>query len=123
MTYKIEPDRIICHDSRQRADGSWLKFGVEAPREFSLSPVESLLEASKIIDDTFKACNTPSLTDFNTGQPEVIQVDKGSDSAVEGIIKDIGNCPDLPNLNQYKWVKGSDPRIEEAFTKRLKELS
>lgn len=64
------------------------------------------------------------MTDFNTGEPAVVQVEKqGEDQRIGVLVADINSCTELKVLESYKILAKTKPELQEAYNLKLKELS
>lgn len=104
------------------------RLGIEiAIDEFEAMKDENIANAysyaKNLVNDAFKSLNpelsTPSITDYNTGQPAEIQVEK----RIGLLTDDILNCQDLKILESYKLIVRAKPELQAAYDQRLKELS
>lgn len=83
--------------------------------------VEALKE---LADKAHKKINpelAPSLHDYNTGQPEIVQVEK--ETAIGDLETQIRSVTDKKVLDSYKLLVKGKPELEKLYLAKLEELS
>jgi len=97
---------------------SWQKFSLEGELAEQENPLEAYNELGKIIDQAFKEANP---TVVITNKPKEIQVDK-KPSTESNMITAITTCTTIDTLKTFSKLAASNPKFQEAFDNRLKEL-
>ncbi len=95
---------------------SWQKFSLEGELAEQENPLEAYTELGKIIDEAFKEAN-PKVVE----PPKEIQVDK-KPTPESNMITAITTCTTIEVLKTFSKLAASNPKFQEAFDNRLKEL-
>ncbi len=109
------------------------KIGVEVEISETDSPTEVFLNAKTQVEEWHRSTN-PGLYMTNAITGEVVY-GTGAEprtpaplineprTTVDYLISDVNSCDSLKVLETYKFIAKSNPAIQEAYDKKLKELS
>ena len=92
----------------------WEKFGLEADLNENEDPIEGYKQLDLIIDQAYKDSYKPE-------PPKEIQVDK-KPSPESNMITAITTCTTIEVLKTFSKLAASNPKFQEAFDNRLKQL-
>lgn len=92
----------------------WEKFGLEADLNENEDPIEGYKQLDLIIDQAYKDSYKPE-------PPKEIQVDK-KPTPESNMITAITTCTTIEVLKTFSKLAASNPKFQEAFDNRLKEL-
>lgn len=84
------------------------------------NPFAAFQKAEQEMDSYFNSRGKPSLTDYNTGQPAEIQVEKPE---IGDLPTQIQSCKELTVLHSYKFLVRGKPELEKLYFEKLDELS
>jgi hypothetical protein len=96
-------------------------IGVEMDLNENEDPINAFKEMNKLTD----AYHLETITqlDLYRGATErVIEQPKTKETQEERIIKDLGTCKELKVLETYSLLAKNNPKIQEAYNLKLKEL-
>lgn len=104
--------------------GVWEKIGVEAELEIGEDARKALYDCKKTVEN-FHYENNKADEKKKEVVTSIITYDEKIPSTltqVASIIKDINTCQELKVLESYRLIAKSDPDIQDAYNKKLREL-
>ena len=117
-------DRIEYTGSFQLNEGYWFKVfwgGQITPDE---DPETETLKLKERIEELAKKFGSAKQIDIGEAlYIPVVQVEKPEDKRIGVFAKDILSCNDIKTLETYKLLVKNKPKLQEAYDKRLAELS
>lgn len=101
------------------------KIGIEAIVEPGETAEQCLSAAKAKIDEWHKRNNPQDYMADATVAP-TIEVEKDAspvETRVAALIRDINSCKEVKVLETYRFMVKQDPRLQEAYDKKHKDLS
>jgi hypothetical protein len=118
----MKPERITYRKTFNLGNYSSEAIGVDMLLDDGDSPVTALNEAKLLVEQYHKESNPILYNEIN--EPEqIIQKETDFMSKTEQLIHDIGTCRELKVLETYKLIVRNDQAANEAYRRKLIELS